>query len=240
MGLELAEVVGHLTDLQRFPVEPLGGEAPTEALVWGNGLAGDRLYDVCEAQKGEPLAASLAPQLLLYSARCLDSPKSTAREALTRVKNPAGQEFSVSDPELTADISRSLGRKVAIKRRKAAGQAAPLHLLSRATLRLAERTYGGPLEPTRLRANFLVEITESKAFDEDHWIGKKIRIGDALLEIAGPSSDCIVTAFRPETPGGDVDMLSGLVQVHGGHLGVSARAISGSRVRIADSVILMD
>ena len=240
MGLELAEVVGHLADLHRFPVEPLGGERPTEALVRGNALSGDRLYDVCEEPKGEPLAVSVAPTLLLYTVRCLENPGSGTREVLTRVKNPAGREFAVSDPELAADISRSLGRKVTIKRREGSGDAAPLHLLSRATLRLAERTYGGSIEPERLRANFLVEIAEGKAFDEDRWIGKKIRIGDALLEIVGPSSSCIVTAFRPDTPAGDVDMLSGLVHVHGGHLGVCARGISGSRVRIADSVILVD
>lgn len=237
MGLELAEVVGHLADLHRFPVEPLGGEGPTEALVRGNRLAGDRLYDVCEEQKGEPLPVSVVPQLLLYGARCIENPGTG--EDLTRVKNPAGREFPVSDPELAADISRTLGRKVAIKRRAVSGDAA-LHLLSRGTLRLAERTYGGPLEQERLRANFLVEIAEGKAFAEDHWIGKKIRIGDALLEIVGPSSSCIVTAFRPDIQSGDLGMLSGLVQVHGGHLGVSARAVSGSRVRIADSVILVD
>lgn len=240
MGLELAEVVGHLADLHRFPVEPLGGEGPTEALVRGNGLAGDRLYDVCEEQGGEPLSVSVVSQLLLYSARCIENPGSGTGEALTRVKNPAGREFPVSDPELAADISRSLGRKVAIKRRAVPGDAALLHLLSRGTLRLAERTYGGPLEQERLRANFLVEIAEGKAFAEDHWIGKKIRIGDALLEIVGPSKSCVVTAFRQDTPSGDLGMLSGLVQVHGGHLGVSARAVSGSRVRIADSVILVD
>jgi len=240
MGLELAEVVGHLTDLHRFPVEPLGGEGPTEALVRGGGLSGDRLYDVCEEPRGTALTVSAVPTLLDYTTRCLENPGSGTREVLTRVKNPAGREFAVSDPELAADLSRSLGRKVTIRRREGAASAAPLHLISRATFRLAERTYGGPLEPERLRANLLVEITDGKAFDEDRWIGKKIRIGDSLLEIVGPSSECIVTAFRPQNPAGDADLLAGLVHVHGGHLGVSARAISGSRVRIADSVILVE
>jgi uncharacterized protein len=240
VGLELAEVVGHLADLHRFPVEPLGGEGPSEALIRGNRLVGDRLFDVCEEPKGEPLPVSVVPQLLLYGTRCIETPGSGTGETLTRVKNPAGREFPVSDPELAADMTQTIGRKVTIKRRAASGDAALLHLLSRGTLRLAERTYGGPLEQQRLRANFLVEIAEGKAFAEDAWIGKKIRIGDALLEIIGPSSSCIVTAYRPEFQSGDLGMLSGLLQVHGGHLGVSARAVSGSRVRIADSVILVD
>ncbi len=236
--MELAEVIGHLAELRRFPIEPLGGEAPSEALIVGNGLAGDRAYEIYDAETGEPLTPSTAPLLLSYSARYQETPVGQDLAAWARVRSPAGKDFLLSDTEWAAEMSQSIGRRVCVRPR-AAASGAPLHLLSRRTLRLAERTYGGPLEPVRLRANFLVEITEGKAFQEEEWIGKRIRIGDALLEIVGLSSGCLVTAFRPETARGDLDMLSGLVQVRG-HIGVSVRAVSGHRVRVADSLILVD
>ena len=237
--MDLAEVIGHLAELRRFPVEPMAGETPSEALIQGKGLAGDRVYEICDSETGEPLTPSMAPLLLLYSARYRGEPAGQDLDVWTRVRSPAGKDFALSDSEWVAEISQSIGRAVFLRRRPLASDGPPLHLLSRPTLRLAERTYGGPLEPVRLRANFLVEITEGKAFEEDCWIGKRIRIGDVLLEIVGPSSGCLATTFCPETASGDVDLLRGLVQVRG-HIGVSVRAVSGHRVRVADSLILMD
>ena len=62
--LELAEVVGHLAGLRRFPVRPLGGETPDECLVAGKGLAGDRIYDLIDVESGASLAERQTPSLL--------------------------------------------------------------------------------------------------------------------------------------------------------------------------------
>ena len=51
--MELAEVVGQLAVLRRFPVRALGGESPDECLVQGSGLAGDRILSqpICHLQR---------------------------------------------------------------------------------------------------------------------------------------------------------------------------------------------
>src|SRR3954468_14269635 len=71
--LELAEVVGHLAGLRRFPVRPLGGETTDECLVAGRGLAGDRIYDLLDAVSGAPLSERQTPSLLRYRVRYVDS-----------------------------------------------------------------------------------------------------------------------------------------------------------------------
>ena len=71
--LELAEVVGHLAGLRRFPVRPLGGETPDECLVAGKGLAGDRIYDLVDVESGAPLSERQTPSLLRYRVRYVDS-----------------------------------------------------------------------------------------------------------------------------------------------------------------------
>lgn len=226
--------------LRRFPIEPLCGGTPSEARIGAGGLVGDRIYELCDENTGETLTVSGSPLLLLYAARYTDNLVTDDLDAWTRVRNPAGKDFLVSDPEWVAEISRNLGRPVRLRSRAAAEEKAPLHLLSRATLRLVERTYGAPLEEGRLRANFVLEITGGKAFDEEQWIGRRIRIGDALLEITGPSADCILTTDLPQATGGDLDLLTGLVEVRGGHIGVAVRALGGNRVRVVDSVLLVD
>ncbi|HYB53774.1 MAG TPA: MOSC domain-containing protein, partial [Thermoanaerobaculia bacterium] len=91
------------------------------------------------------------------------------------------------------------------------------------------------LEPTRLRANLFVEITEGRPFDEDRWIGQSIRIGEAHLEVTGGSSSSVLF-FQGES--GDADLLKGLASVHG-HLGLDLRAVAGARVRVGDPVVLV-
>ena len=239
MALELAEVVGHLSELQRFPVEPLGGESPNAALLGSGGLIGDRVYDLCDAESGQPLTASLTPLLLLYRARYSEDLIAHELERWMHVRTPAGKEYAMSDREWLAEIAHAIGRPVSLSARPASTEAS-LHLVSRQTLKLAERTYGAPLEPQRLRANLVIEIGDGKAFDENRWIGRKIRIGEAFLEISGVSANCIVTTFRSDSPAGDPELLSGLVKVRGGHFGVTVRVVAGSRLRAGDPVVLVD
>ena len=239
MALELAEVVGHLSELQRFPVEPLGGERPNAALLGSGGLIGDRIYDLCDAGSGQPLAPTLEPLLLLYRARYSEDLIAHELERWMRVRTPSGKEYAMSDTQWQADIERAIGRPVSLSHRPPSTDP-PLHLVSRQTLKLAERTYGASLEPQRLRANLVIEISDGRAFDENRWIGRKIRIGEAFLEIADVSVHCIVTDFRSESSAGDPDLLSGLVNVRGGHFGVAVRVVAGSRLRTGDPVVLVD
>ena len=233
--MELAEVVGHLTVLRRFPVEPLSGESPDTALLRDGGLFGDRVFELFDGKTGRPLDASdeAAPLLLSYTARYMEDLVAEELDRWTRVRNPEGKDFLISDQEWLADLSRRLGRTLTLKAR---GRASPLRLVSRPTLRLAERTYGAALEPARLRANLFIEIAEGKAFDEDKWIGQSLRIGEALLEIVGGCSGCLLTFGADAT--GDVDLLKGLERIHG-HLGLELKAASGARLRVGDPVVLV-
>lgn len=238
MSLELAEVVGRLAAVQRFPVEPLAGESPNTALLFSGGLFGDRVYEIRDQETNQPLTASAAPWLLSYRARYTEDLVAGEFERWMRVRSPSGKEYSLADREWIEEVARSRARPVALSRR--APEGSPLRLLSRPTLRLVERTYGAPLEPQRLRANLVVEIPEAKAFEEDHWVGRRLRIGEVLLEITDTSSDCIETFAWPGDSAGDADLLAGLLKIHGGHLGVVARAIGGQRLRAGDPVLLAD
>lgn len=236
--MELAEVIGSLTALQRFPIEPLGGESPNVALVRGAGLLGDRAHQLCDADSGEAIPLAASPLLLFFGARYSDDLIAEDLDAWTRVRDPGGAEVTLGDPSWRAELGRILNRRVTVRRLDPAHAQAPVRMISRASLRLAERTYGAPLEPVRVRANLVVDLPEGKAFDEDSWVGKSLRIGDTLIAVTGPSEDGFVADYRPEIGRGDPDMLRAFLQIRNGRLGVSAHIVSGVRIRVGDPVAL--
>jgi hypothetical protein len=61
-----------------------------------------------------------------------------------------------------------------------------------------------------------------------------------LIEITGPAEDGFVVEYRPEIGRGDPDMLRGLLAIRNGKLGVSARVLSGLRIRVGDPVVMSE
>jgi uncharacterized protein YcbX len=240
--MELAEVVGHLAGLRRFPLRALGGEAPDEARVEGSGLVGDRVYDLYDERKGVLLHARSAPFLLRYRARYLDAMvRGGDLGPWIRVRKPDGIEVPLSDTEWVEEVSRRSGRPLRLRSRPdAKSDPAPLHVLSVPTVRFLEQQYGGLLEPVRLRANVLLDLPEGRPFEEDRWIGRQLWIGDVLLEIVRPSDACIVTILDAETPERSPGLLSAIAGGRGGALGVFARVLTGTRLRVGDPVAIVD
>jgi uncharacterized protein YcbX len=237
--LELAEVVGHLAGLRRFPVRSLGGESPDECLVSGRGLAGDRVYDVFDDESGAPLSERQTPSILRYRARYLDAHvRGDELDAWIRVRTPDGGESPLKEPGWLEGLSRRCGLRLSLQRVEPDADA-PLHLLSVPTVRFLEQQYGAPLEPARFRSNLLLDLPEARAFEEDRWIGRRVWIGDALVEIVRPSEQCIVPFLDAETPERSPGVIHAILRGRGGRLGVLARVLSGNRLRVGDPVAIV-
>jgi len=240
--MELAEVIGQLAALRRFPVRGLGGEAPDEARVQGSGLAGDRVFDLYDESEGALLHAESAPFLLRYRARYLDAMvRGDDLGPWIRVRQPGGDEGPLSEKAWVDEISRRCGRSIRLRPRPdAESDPAPLHLLSMPTIRFLEQQYGGPLEASRLRCNAILDLPECRAFEEDRWIGRQLWIGDVLVEIVRPCDGCIVTVLDAETAERSPGILAAIARGRGGRLGVLARALTGNRLRVGDPVAIVD
>lgn len=77
-------------------------------------------------------------------------------------------------------------------------------------------------------------------FEESHWIGRKIRIGNAVLRIEEPISRCNATTANPETGRVDADTLGALEAAFGHRdFGVYARVIGGGHIHVGDRVELL-
>lgn len=239
--MELAEVVGQLAGLRRFPVRSLGGEAPDEALMQGSTMAGDRIYDLVDEERGVVLNSVTAPHLLRYRARYLDSMvRGGDLSPWIRVALPDGREVPLTDRSWVEDVTRRCLRPVRLRARTdAESDPAPLHVLSVQTVRFFEAQYGGPLEPIRLRSNLLLDLPDGRPFEEDRWIGRSVWVGDVLLEIVRPCDRCLVTTLDAETPERSPGLLNAIVRGRRGVTGVFARALTGNRLRVGDPVALV-
>jgi len=240
--MELAEVVGQLAVLRRFPVRALGGESPDECLVQGSGLAGDRIYDIFDEKQGALLNTADAPFLLRYHARFLDSMvRGTELSAWVRIMMPDGAETALTDRSWLEDVARRRGHPVSLRTRADTdADPAPLHLISVPTVRFLEKQYGGTLETERLRSNVLLDLPDGRPFEEDHWLGRQLWIGDVLLEIVGGSDHCVIPTLDGETVERSPGILSAIARGRGGRIGVTARALAGNRLRVGDPVAIVD
>lgn len=93
----------------------------------------------------------------------------------------------------------------------------------------------GPIDARRFR--MLVEFDGGAPFAEDGWIGRDVRIGDAVIRVEEACARCAVTTVDPETGRRDVDALRAMVTAKGAaDLGVYGTVVTPGAIRVGDAV----
>jgi MOSC domain-containing protein len=124
--------------------------------------------------------------------------------------------------------------------RSARGGAATI--VSRASLeRLREQTgSSAPVDGRRFR--MLFEVDGIGAHEEDEWLGRHVRVGEAVVEPLGDVGRCLATTRDPDTGVSDLDTLGALAryrrrgQVEDLPLGIYCAVVTPGRVRVGDGV----
>jgi uncharacterized protein YcbX len=118
---------------------------------------------------------------------------------------------------------------------------AVVHMLTTATVdRLRELYPAGRFEVRRFRPNIVVETASGvKAFVENAWIGRTIRIGDAVrLSITGPCPRCVMTTLPQGDLAKDPGILRTAAQHNQANVGLYASVVRGGTVRRGDAIRL--
>jgi uncharacterized protein len=94
------------------------------------------------------------------------------------------------------------------------------------------------IDVRRFRPNLLVE-TGQTGFVEDEWVGRRLRVGDAVLEIPTACPRCVmITRESAEFPQ-DRSIMRTLVKHHRQELGVYANVVEPGVVRTGDEVSVL-
>jgi uncharacterized protein YcbX len=112
-------------------------------------------------------------------------------------------------------------------------------LVNLASVKAIEAAVGQAVDPLRFRANLYFDA--SAPWAEHDFIGRRLGIGEAVLEVTKTTERCAATGVDPQTGQRDMNVVKTLMQSFGHNLcGVYARVVDGGRIRPGDALKLLD
>jgi uncharacterized protein YcbX len=223
--------IGIVADLWRYPVKSFGGERLRRVFCGPFGLLGDRRAAVTDAEGA--MTARRAPGLLGFRASYIDPDAAEHISIIT----PEGDSLGLHDEALQARLADALPTATSLATSPLGFfDAAPLHILGEPSIAALASEIPEELDRRRFRANILVEPAGGAAFEEDGWIGRRLAIGDALVEIVVNTERCAVTTFDPDTLERDPRVLKALATTRENLFGVYARVLKPGWIATGDRI----
>ncbi len=254
----------HVAWIHVAPIKALAIEARDHVHVGKLGVAGDRRFCVVDPE-GRMINGKRVPALVAVRPSFADEGRSlTLRMADgSSVSSDVALGHAVSvtifgrecealevDGPFSDALSALAGRPLRLVRFAMEGEGVDradelgaATLLSQASLEELGGVAGGdrPVDPRRFRMLFGVAGVPAHA--EDAWIGKRIKIGEAVVTPLGNVGRCAVTTVDPVSGRSDLDTLAALAQYRGDQVtteplpfGVWARVDETGDVRLGDPV----
>jgi uncharacterized protein YcbX len=247
--------------LWRYPVKSLQG-APVDRIdLRPTGVEGDRQWGIVDPATGKVLTAKRWPALLEASA-ALDGDGEGVNITL-----PDGAAWRSDDPATNEALSAWLDHDVRLCRADAASgtpyeltmdpaddesepwdfatpagsfvDLAAVHLLTTASLAaLRDGHQDGQWDVHRFRPTCLVDTASANGFVEDSWIGGRVRLGDAAVEVFMATPRCAMPGRAQPSQGlvRDLSIIRTVRDHHGNNLGVYAAVTVPGAVAVGDPV----
>jgi hypothetical protein len=143
------------------------------------------------------------------------------------------------------DLSDFVGRPVRLVRASSTAEAseAGVSIISEASIEAIERgaSHVGPLDERRFR--MLITVGGVRAYREESWVGRDVRIGGAVVRVTQACPRCATTTRDPATGLRDFDALAAIHDVRGLSerrtidLGVYGRVVDPGPVAVDDEVV---
>lgn len=249
-----------LCDIFRYPVKGMGPDRlESVTLTPGLGLPFDRQWAVVHDSSGvDPAAPNWAKK---HNFLCLARDEKlaqldTAFEEETRTLTIFRKKRQISRGRLDDHTGRTVLQTFLTSFMPAGPRGNPkiveaphevqftdmeeakVSIINRNSLTDLERVTREPVDPMRFRGNLYID--DLPAWKEFDWVGKRIRVGECVLEILFRIDRCAATNVNPTN--GEIDMNIPLTLRRGfGHIdcGVHAKVIMGGTIRPGDGIELM-
>jgi uncharacterized protein YcbX len=237
--------VGEVESVWRYPVKSMRGESVPLATLGWHGLAGDRRLALrrLEDRGGFPwLTASRWPALLLHE----PYGRAESRDGLpTHVRTPQGHAWPLFDAGLAEEIGQFVGQPLEMTHLdRGIFDDAPVSILTAATAAEIARRVGARADVLRFRPNIVVRTDAGLPFEEDGWVGSRLRFGGgdagaaAAAEVMVTHLDerCAMVNFDPVTARTDARWLKTIVRERGNCAGVYGATRVPGRIEVGQAV----
>jgi uncharacterized protein YcbX len=258
----------HVVALYRYPVKGLTPEVCDRLTVLEEGrIAGDRVLGIRFADTEAPdaswsrkqgmLALINTPGLARLRVR-LDPGASRlcivldGSQLIDEALSPEGRQrigAALADYSLTLDENPFKDHPERLPLRVIGDGRTPRYhddeagrvtLHARESLRSLENALGHDVSELRFRSNIAVE--GFSAWEEQSWIGRKLRIGAVEFEVTKPKTRCLATHANPTTGERDLPILTMLTRKFGQEQPTFAVAMvpsrGGGEIRVGDNVVI--
>jgi uncharacterized protein len=240
------------------PVRSLGLEHPESIDLTETGVVEDRRFYLID-DRGRFVDRILAGPLVRVAAHTdpaatrltltfpdglvIDGPIQRGEAVETAIYRRTAVGHLVLGP-WSAALEPFAGRRVRLVRCDRPGgtrQKNAISLVSDGSLRELARQLDQPTVDGR-RFRMLLEVEGASAHEEDGWIGRRIAVGTAVLEITKPDARCAITTQDPDTGVADLDTLRAIIGYRGlrdgsrADLGVLGEVAVPGRVQVGDAV----
>ena len=254
--------MAHVAWISVSPVKGLALRQLVECELTVAGVAGDRAFFLVDENdrlvnsKGLGVLQQIVPiydEANVLELRFPDG--TTVAEQVTVDGALEAQFWGVAVPVCVLDgpwseaISGFAGRRLRLVRAQGPAtdrmRSGAATLLGTASLRAIARATGADeVDGRRFRMNFGVDGL--REHEEDEWLGRRLRLGEAIVVPQGNVGRCAVTTQNPLTGEPDLDTLKALAAYRSGvetteplPFGVHAAVAEAGRVRVGDPVELL-
>lgn len=231
----MAEMVGRVAALYRYPVKSMAAEPVAECEITWHGLIGDRRWAFVRPDsenQGFPWL-TLRQNNALNGYRPRWSDPENLRRSSVLIRTPTQAEFEVT----AAELAKELGAR-AMRLDRGTYDSSPLSLVSTRTVAEISELAGTAADVRRFRPNLVIEPMGDVSFPEDAWVGRTLRLGSAVMRVDRRDPRCVVINIDPATGQRSPEMLKAVARHRDTCLGVYGSVVEPGSVAVGDPVVL--
>jgi uncharacterized protein len=240
--------IGTVRTIWRYPVSSTGGEQLANSRLAMGGVEGDRTWGIVDLRDGSIVGPEKRSEW-----RTIPTVFSRTGASGLQVKTPWSDWLDAGSNEADAAISSFLGFEAALRPHvphgeAAAGRIAPRYrradilLTTTASMRRLADLLGAPeeVDDRRFRPNIVVDTdTGLSGFVELEWVGREIRIGEAVIRVVEPCVRCPFTTLAQDGLSFMPKVLHTISEAADRNFGVLCEVVTEGQTRTGDRVQLI-
>jgi len=239
--------IGTIAEIWRYPVQSMAGETLSTTELTPAGVHGDRAWGLVDREVKAIVSSSQGKRkwrdIVTLGARYLRPPPSYGPASPVEIITPSGKTMRSDEPDIDRQLSAFLGGDAHLADKETEQPRTeygyePVHLLTTGSLQaFAAHHPQGQFAPARFRPNIVVDTGGAWGFIEQTWVGRRLRIGEAVeIAVTDNCKRCVMTTLAQGDLPLDPAILHTVTAHNKANAGVYATVARPGSIRVGDPI----